>query len=198
MKPIIFFPFLLILIFKLVPSMSTLNQFILLGQGRWNFDILSANTLVGSLIYSLGFLIYVNKIKGASFPKLVNLGFILRAVGYIATILYIYTRYFPLWFLFTYKIFADMMYSLGGDLLFIPMVGKISKYLPEGFESTGITIAISFSNLTGISSGFTAKYEINHFKIKKGYYERTAGSIVLNSAINCVFILVSPFFLFRG
>lgn len=196
--PEVFFPFVFIIVCLLPPSLLTLFRYVLKGQGGWSVELLAFNNFCSGIIYSFLLLWFVNKIKGVAFHKLVTWGTILQGGSYLCFFLILFPAMVPKWFLFVYRIFFTIINNLGSDLLLIPMIGRISKHLPEGFESTGITIVISFVNLGSSLNQMFSGIEQKRFGIHNGYYERTRGAHLLNSLLQILLILAAPFFLYRG
>lgn len=54
--------------------------------------------------------------------------------------------------------------------------------MPNGFESTGVTLVITLYNVTGVVSNMIDAYELKFFDIKNGYYDRVWKAIFVNAA----------------
>jgi hypothetical protein len=79
-------------------------------------------------------------------------------------------------------------------MVVIIMLGRITRFLPENFEMTGITSMISISNIGLISSGLIAAKEISAFKVHAGHYERLVHPMLLNTYMAIALMLVYPLF----
>jgi hypothetical protein len=194
----VFLPFIYCLLCILPPQLNGLFYYIILGEGGWDIELLALSDLVVGLIYSFGFLIYLNKIKGAKFHRLVVVGQIVATLGFALYLPWLFIRRFPKGLFFAIRWFVFTLQSLGADLLIVPIVGRISKVLPEGFESTGVTVAISFYNLSGIINGDLSGYQIKTFGCVSGYFDRTRSPYLLNLGFMISLIAASPLFLSWG
>ena len=72
----------------------------------------------------------------------------------------------------------------------MPIIGKISKFMPNGFESTGVTLVITLYNVTGVVSNMIDAYELKIFDIKSGYYDRVWKAITLNAGFLVFLMLI--------
>lgn len=196
--PQVLLPFLFVLFCLAIPQLGDLNNFILLGTGRWSYDLLSTNSLLNGVVYSIGFMLFINKLKGKKFWKLMVLAQFINTLGLALSGIVIFAQYFSIPFMFIAFFFINIIQNLGQDMLLIPLVGRISKYLPDGFESTGITVVISFVNLSGITNNLMSAYEIQTFDCLRGYYHRTTEPLQWNVGLNVVLMALCPLFLAWG
>lgn len=181
-----------------IPQLGDLFNFILLGKGGWSYDVLSFNGLLFGIVYSVGFMLFVGKLKGKTFWKLIVFAQFINTLGLGMSGISIYSNLIPIPAMFGIVTVYNIIQNLGQDLLLIPMIGRISKYLPDGFESTGITVIISFVNFAGITNNFASAFEIEYFDCNKGYYDRTKWPLVWNVGANVVLMLLAPLFLVCG
>jgi len=191
-------PFLYCLLCVIPPPLQGLFYYIILGEGGWTIELLALNDLIVGLVYSFGFILYLNKIKGAKFHRLVIFGQFVATIGYLGYLPWLYIRSIPLFYMFIIRTFVFILQSLGADLLIVPIVGRISKVLPEGFESTGITVAISFYNFSGILGQIIGSKQIHAYGCVNGYYERTWSPFVMNGFIFTSLVAAAPLFLSWG
>ena len=75
------------------------------------------------------------------------------------------------------------------------VIGRFTTYMPEGFESTGVTILVSIMNIGTLSSGLLASVELQAYDVVDGYYERAQGPMDINCMISLVVSLVCPLFI---
>jgi hypothetical protein len=137
----------------------------------------------------------LNKFKGGNFEKLTLWGVIFQSVSFLLFLPYLFIRDFSKAFIFCIRLVIFILQNLGLDLSIVPLVGKVSKELPEGFESTGITIVIAAYNLANMLNQEFSSYLLDRFDCRDGYYERSKAPYLLNIAFLVGLIAVSPLFL---
>jgi hypothetical protein len=81
------------------------------------------------------------------------------------------------------------------DFFLLPVVGRISKYLPEGFESTGVVVVVSLLNFAYTACGKLGSSQQHSFHVRSGYYERGMNLFLLDFAIMTGMIMIAPVFL---
>lgn len=188
-------PFLFLICMLLPPTLETLLQYFLLGKGNWQYWLLSTNDFISGISYSIFFMFFINMIRGIPFYRLMIYGGFCYILGLSMTSVYFYIENFSKTAFFIIRLFITMFNSFGADLLLVPMIGEISKYLPEGFESTGVTFAISFFNLSSILNGILSGKEISTFAIHEGYYERAKEAFEVNIGFRVLMMFLSPLLL---
>ena len=198
-KPKIFMPYLLLLFCQMPPQLSGLFYYIILTNGGWNIGLLAFNDLIVGLLFSFGFLYYLNRYKSAPFYKLMIAGMVIVSASFFMYSVYLFIDVMPIAVMFFYRIILFISQSVGTNLLNVPVIGNISKVLPEGFESTGINVAISMLDTMDITNQKFSSWQINAFRCYEGYYEkRTQGPWVMNMWWWIGLILLSPLFLIWG
>ena len=80
----------------------------------------------------------------------------------------------------------------------LPLIGRISKYLPEGFESTGVVVIIACSNFAGATSAGLGATQQENYQIDNGYYDRGLNLFVFNYGIMVGLVIIAPLFLAWG
>ena len=80
----------------------------------------------------------------------------------------------------------------------LPLIGRISKYLPEGFESTGVVVIIACANMSGTTSAKLGGTQQGNYMIDNGYYDRGFDLFVVNYAIMVALVVAAPLFLAWG
>lgn len=181
-----------------IPILGDLMNYILMGSGRWSYDVLSYNNLLFGIGYSVAFMLLIDKLKGIPFWKLIIFAQFLTAFGLGFSIFNIYGMYIGVFWTFILSLFGNTVQSLGSDLLLIPMIGRISKYLPDGFESTGITVIIALQNFTVLGNNQFSASEMEYYGIDKGYYDRTKWPMAWNTGAQVLLMLLAPLFLGWG
>lgn len=195
-RPSLLFPFLFLLLMCVPPALETMLLILLIGKANWGYALLSSNDFVTGTIYSLFFIGFINKITGANFARIIIFGAFIYTLANGLNIVFFYSASFPTWTLYIIRIFIAFLWNFGGDLLLVPAVGEISKRLPEGIESTGVTLFISLSNFSSTVSGLLSGKEIDYFNIKDGYYDRAKKAYALNVAMRTTLVFLSPAFFY--
>jgi len=111
------------------------------------------------------------------------------------TTVYLFTHYIPFWVVFTVRIVQTFFKMNQWKFLVIPVIGRISPFLPDGFEATGITLVVATLNFTYTLSNLADAYEIEFFQLESGYYLRTTFPLLLNFGFCAFCVLISPLFL---
>lgn len=150
---------------------------------------------VGGILYYIAFLSFINKLKGVPLWKL----FILGNLSNLA-MLFEFAPFFdfPNWLQLVIRFCYGMVSRLGSEMYLMPLMGRINKYLPEGFESTGVVIIVSMSNFTGTTGSRLGAHQQAKFEIKNGHYDRGLPLLVLNYAIKVGLVILAPIFLAWG
>ena len=150
---------------------------------------------VGVIIYYFAFFWIINKINGVPLWKL----FIIGNISGLITVLQM-TVFFdlPTWVQIASRFIVGLIGGLQSDFFMLPLVGRVSKYLPEGFESTGIVVIISSLNFTATLSSKFGAIQQDDYMIKDGYYERGLPLFVVDYAIQVLLAVVAPIFLAWG
>ena len=179
--------------------MSGLFNYMLLSKGGWSVDLLTINDFIKGLVYSAGLTAVLKmKWKKGIFHKVYVTGQVFGAIGLSCYTMYFFLDFLPTSFIFAMRIFVTMMDGVGFDLLYIPMFGRISKHLPEGFESTGITLFLSFMNTIFSISNYVTTRQLKGWKVHKGYYDRAKTPYLVNLSTNVILLFFSPLFLMWG
>jgi hypothetical protein len=111
------------------------------------------------------------------------------------TSIYLFTEEVGYPIIFAVRVVQTFMKLNQWKFLVIPVIGRISPFLPDGFEATGITLVVSSLNLTYTLSNLLDAYEIEYFKLDDGYYMRTTLPLLINFGFCAFFVLVCPLFL---
>ena len=87
--------------------------------------------------------------------------------------------------------------QFAGDLAAICTLGRFSRFLPEDFETTGITILVAMSNIGIIGGNLLAALELDLYSVHPGYFLRVIRPMFLNFFFAIFLMLVLPLFLPR-
>ena len=198
-KPFILLPALyMYLNMTLPPSSGGTYDYLLVKKGGLSIAELSVIDNVASIIYYFIFLIVLNKMKGVALWKLFLIAGVANNFSYLLQFPFFFSESLHPWVLGGFRFTLGLFNSLAVDLLLMPMVGRISKYLPEGFESTGVVVVVSGLNFCSVIQGNLGGNQITKYGIKDGYYQRAMPVYVLNFAIQLGIYALSPLFLFKG
>lgn len=192
-------PMFLPLIFNLglfaVPQLSDAGNYILLNEGGWNVADLSVLTLTNGLVFSITMLLLLR--KALSKVKFVY-NYLLGAIGlvFVNSLFYpfLYSREIGFYGMFTLNFFQSILVNVVAFLPQMATIGRFTSYMPEGFESTGVTILVSICNMGLISSGLLAAEELVYFDVKAGYYSRIQNAMHLNVGLAVLMVLICPLF----
>ena len=97
----------------------------------------------------------------------------------------------PLLFL-TYYALANYLRELGTLLPLIAVLSKFISHLPQGFETTGISIIVLMSNAAHMLRVRLTSMELQAFEIKPGYEDRLLWPLCVNSFYIGVLLLCTP------
>jgi hypothetical protein len=150
---------------------------------------------LGLICYYFFFLWLINKLKGVPLWKLFVLGNLSGIFGVLQI-----TVFFdlPIAAQLASRFIFGLVGQLSSDFFVLPLIGRISKYLPEGFESTGVVVIIASLNFSGTTSAQLGATQQNKFMIHDGYYDRGFPLFVLDYAIQVGLAIVAPLFLAWG
>lgn len=101
------------------------------------------------MLYYLAFLGFIDKLKGVPLWKLFVLANLSKLVNVVQLSVFFDS---PLYVLIGTRFFFGMINRLSSEMFLLPLIGRISKYLPEGFESTGVVVIISCLNFSSTTS----------------------------------------------
>jgi hypothetical protein len=150
---------------------------------------------VGLICYYFFFLWLINKLKGVPLWKLFILGNLSGLVNVFQMSVFFDL---PMWVQLSSRFISGLFLQMSGDFFILPLIGRISKYLPEGFESTGVVVIIASLNFSGTESAQLGASQQIGFGIHDGYYDRGLPLFVLDYAIQVGLAVVAPLFLAWG
>jgi hypothetical protein len=140
------------------------------------------------------FYLYLNYIPAQRYDYTMLIGVIAWA-GFLffQILMSMMTPVTPFFLVFALRFIQLLLGNISGDFLLTTMVGKVSKQLPEGFESFGVVFVISSANMSGNIANYLDIWEIRKFGIKKGYYgyDRFGYAALLNYGYAIFLIAIS-------
>ena len=199
LNPKAFWPFLYMFLSTLPPNLFNIYTYVLLGIGNWSFSLYNANSFVANVIATIILIIGIKKL-GESYPynTITLLSQILSSIVLIMACTIVISGQYAPWEYSLFWGFLLILQNFASNLLFTAIVGRVSKYLPKGFESTGIEIVVSFFYLGSFTLGpYFSKPYVDYYNVKSGYYERLATPQVIISIVRVGFVLIAPLFLWR-
>ena len=198
LMPFILLPLLYMLLPRLRPYPGIYTFYMLVGEGGWTFQEYNLNNFITSVLMSLVLISFYNLVKGWSFSSLQLWGQIIAQATAIASASIIWCRYFSVIEYSLILFLINFGVKFASSIQLTAIVGRISKYLPEGFESTGVTTIISAANAVFILNGYINNLFFPYFGIKPGYYDRLKTPFNISNIVAVLSVLAGPLFLFLG
>ena len=170
--------------------------FVLLGESNWSFDLFNLTGFFSALICNIIVLSGIAKIG-----QYIKYSFIL-AGSLIAFSIYllisssvIFADRFDKTEYAIFYTLIDCLWNISIKMFYITVTGRISKFLPEGFESTGVTLIIACFNLSQTAGQLLASEILLHYNVKAGYYGRLEFPQLIALGSNIVLNFICPIFL---
>jgi hypothetical protein len=195
-KPFIILPLIYLLIcFVLPPNIFGMVTYVLTKKVGMTIEYLAIVDNVSGVVFYFIFLIIIPKIKSVPLWKLFVYGNLARL-----SFVLLYPIFFdsPMWLIISTRILYQITSRFTRDFFIVPMVVRISKHLPEGFESTGVVVVLAASYTASNYSTIFGKDQQIHYKIKNGYYNRGLEMFVFNQFLTVALTVISPLFLAWG
>ena len=196
--PRILLPLLYIILPGLPPSPGIFTFYMLTGEGGWTFEDWNLNNFITMVLMSIVLMSFINLVKNWSFTTLQIWGQILVSATTIAGTIVIWCRYFSVIEFSVILFFINFVATFAQNIQLTSIVGRVSTYLPEGFESTGVTTIISASNAVGIMNGYINKWIFPYFHVKGGYYSRLRTPFIISDVLAVFWVVSGPLFLMLG
>ena len=180
------------------PNPIVVYSYLLLGQGGWTYNQYNTVFLAGTLISSVTCAVIASKSEKVKFWKIMFIAAFFLEFSNMALTLTLYSYEVPkiLYFVIYGTLLVINITAL--NMSFVPVVGRVSKYLPEGFESTGVTLIVStftfFLSFGTISTGWV----LDAYNVSNGYYSRMKDPILICDTIYVASLFLAPLFLWTG
>ena len=180
------------------PSLTFIYYYILLGEGGWTYNEYNTLILVTMCLCSLFLMLIASEAKKMKFWKIVLLSSIVLNFANCGLSIALFASDFsvPI-FIVIYGIIYFLNVS-GLSMVFVPVVGRISKYLPDGFESTGVTLVVAANKLSFFICTMSTSYLLSTYQVDDGYYGRLKTPQLISDWIYAASILIAPLFLWVG
>ena len=192
--PEVFFPFIFMVIALSAPSTYPEFSYVLLGPGGLSFNDYNTITFFSQFMVSIVLFIVIKLGDYLPFNQIILLAQFFSSAAVVFGGLCLYTDYFPPYTFSVFWVFIIVSLILGQNIYYVSLAGRISKYLPEGYECTGITTVVSATALAVNVNGYFAKPYLNYFEVKDGYYERLQTPQFISSAFQIFFVLITTLF----
>ena len=114
---------------------------------------------------------------------------------HISNSLFVAVNELPMWVLYTGVAISISLHFFGLFLGEVGIFSLLAKHLPDGFETTGMTLAKGFVDLGKVFSDWLQMKEFWYFRVGTGYYYRIRKMILFDTLTNLFFVVISPLFL---
>ena len=189
-------PFTLLLIINISPWTKPEYSFVLLGQGGWSFGVFNLTTSISMLCAYVIIMSVVTRIgKWFKYNIILTAAQILFSMYLVATCSVIFSDKFGEGEYAVFYTIANCSWALSKSLTFVMIIGRISKFLPQGFESTGVTIVVACSNFTISVGQYLGSILLQYYEVRAGYYERLEGPQVVVLGLSILVVAACPLFL---
>lgn len=146
-----------------IPEFSDIAPYILINLGQWTYMDLSYNYVIFGMVYVVIMLIVLNIIKGVKFTTLVFFVILNQCLMQISQFSLLLVRTLDFRSIFLLQLFQNFTDYFSADVNAIIVLGRVTRFLPEGFECTGITVLVAISNFGIISGSILAARELETF-----------------------------------
>ena len=179
--------------------MVIIYYYVLLGIGGWSYNEYNIMFLIAISLCSIILMFIASVSEKIQFWKMMMFASIALNFSYIALSSTLFSGYFPVP---VFMAIYGLLFSLNicaMNMVFVPVVGRISKYLPEGFESTGVTLVVP-ANKVGFNvfSILTEGWLLSTYRVQNGYFSRLRTPQMICDTIFTLNVLVGPLFLWTG
>ena len=189
-------PFLLMLLFNCIPCPRPDYAFVLIGQSNWSFDLFNITGFFSALICNIIVLSGIAKIGQYVKYNIILVGSLIAFSIYllISSSVIFADRFDKTEYAVFYTL-IDCLWNISIKMFYITLTGRISKFLPEGFESTGVTLVIAFFNLSQTAGQLLASEILSYYKVTAGYYGRLESPQMIALGSNIVLNFICQLFL---
>ena len=194
--PEVLFPFVYMIIVLAAPTTYFEFSYVLLGPGEYDFEQYNLVTFYAQILLSIVLLGMVKVADYVEFNYIMLMSQIFMSVSVIGGGLSLYAQDVPQWLFSVYWVLIVACQTIGQNLFFVAIAGRISKYLPEGYECTGVTLVISASNSAINVNNYLAKPFLDYFQVKDGYFGRLQAPQVITSLVQIFYVVSAPLLLF--
>lgn len=158
----------------------------------WKFVELSFSDLICGISYSILLAISLNWIRRISLDFIYILATSSSALYMISNLPILLQTINSQNQIFILKTASSFFTIVSTDLSTVALVGIISELLPNGLETAGITLLLSFGKLAVIANKQISNFEIGIFKVEPGYYSRILYPALGSCLASITLTLISP------
>ena len=87
---------------------------------------------------------------------------------------------------------VNFLHRVGYFLSETSYLALMACYLPDGFETTSITLVSGVLNVAELCSGSLYTYQVDCFHVHEGYWDRLRKPIVLNMFLDLALVMIGP------
>ena len=195
MNPGILLPIIFRIITLVVPVMGQIRDYILTNEGGWFIQDLAVSSLIGNVAMNLAIFFFVKKfLRTFDFGK-----------SFLIGVLCVFFQPFIFFILpFSNQVSYPVMFcvmslryaveSLKHTILLTCLVGRVSRYLPEGADTLGIMTVYTIKNVFWELSSVIEGFLLHRLDVKAGYYQNLRPLLSFYCALSIGFIMVLPQF----
>ena len=181
---------------NITPMTKPEYSFVLLGQAGWSFGVFNLTTSISMLCAYVIIMSVVTRIgKWFKYNIILTGAQIFYALYLLVSCTVIFSNKFDEGVYSVIFTLSNTLWMLSKSLTFITIVGRISKFLPKGFESTGVTLTVACFNLSSSIGQYLGSLIIQMYHVRDGYYERLEGPQMIAFGLSILVIAVCPLFL---
>ena len=188
-------PLALLMLYRIMPQLTQGYTYYLITRGGWSFGLFNTSSFIGSLVANVALLFGFTKLgRYVKYNILILTGLIMIGVAIMSCSTVFYSQDYDPKEYSAFWILTSAMQSLSLALMLVTVVGRISRLLPEGFESTGVTLIISLNNISNSTGRFLSSLLLDSYDVKIGYYERMRQPQEIVLAISTLLVGICPLF----
>ena len=185
-------PIIFLWLLQLCPNFGYAEKYYLTNIGKWDsFDISIANLVYAFSHFTL-FSLVINNVKKVKTKYIMLIGAISLNISNFGNYVMVFIRYIPFSFQFSNFVVQSILRAFSFELLTISIIGKIGKLSPDGYESTSISLVLSFANFASTISGIITAKELDYFDIRPGHYENIIIPSFINHFYSLSLVIISP------
>jgi hypothetical protein len=180
---------------NLVPNFFDFSSYILTSKSNWKSSMLSSNYLFWSMLYVVLMYYLFNIVKDAKFGSIILSAAIISGLGQISQFGLILESSSSVVVTFGIYAMQNLSDQLATDLVTISIIGRVARFIPEGFECTGTSLLVAVFNIALTNANNISANQLSHYGIKAGYMQRISEPMVWNTFYALIVIISMPIFL---
>ena len=92
---------------------------------------------------------------------------------------------------------VNFLHRVGYFFSEISYLALLACYLPDGFETTSMSLVSGVFNIAILCSGYLLAREVEYFHVHEGYWNRLRKPIVLNMFLDLMLVMIGPLFFIK-